>query len=134
MVHETITDFADGYNTIIGERGVTLSGGQKQRLAIARTLAGNAPVMIFDDSFSAVDTETDARIRAALRRRLKDTAVIIISHRIPTLMQADRILVLKGGVIEGLGTHRELLEREGIYRRIFEMQAGGLVGSNSKDS
>jgi len=126
MVHDTIEGFAEGYNTIIGERGVTLSGGQKQRVAIARMLASNAPVMIFDDSLSAVDTETDARIRAALRHRVKDAAVIIISHRISSLMQADKILVLKGGTVEDIGSHRELMEREGTYRRIFEMQAAGI--------
>jgi ATP-binding cassette subfamily B protein len=128
MVHETIEGFAEGYNTIIGERGVTLSGGQKQRVAIARMLASNAPVMVFDDSLSAVDTETDARIRAALRHRVKDAAVIIIPHRISSLMQADQILVLKGGMVEDLGSHRELLQREGTYRRIYEMQAAGVEG------
>jgi ATP-binding cassette subfamily B protein len=87
-------------------------------------LAGNAPVMIFDDSLSAVDTETDAKIRAALRRRTKNAAVIIISHRISSLMQADKILVLKDGTVEDTGSHRELLEREGSYRRIFELQKG----------
>ncbi|MCL2243560.1 MAG: ABC transporter ATP-binding protein/permease [Treponema sp.] len=130
MVHETIEGFADGYNTVIGERGVTLSGGQKQRVAIARMLAGNAPVMIFDDSLSAVDTETDARIRAALRRRVKDAAVIIISHRISSLMQADKILILKGGAVEDIGSHRELIQREGTYRRIFEMQSSGIANGN----
>ena len=123
MVHDTIEGFAEGYNTVIGERGVTLSGGQKQRVAIARMLAANAPVMIFDDSLSAVDTETDMRIRAALRHRVKDAAVIIISHRISSLMQADKILVLKNGTVEDFGSHKELIEREGTYRRIFEMQA-----------
>ena len=126
-VHDTIENFSDGYDTVIGERGVTLSGGQKQRVAIARMLAGNAPVMIFDDSLSAVDTETDSQIRAALKHRVKNAAVIIISHRISTLMQADKILVLKNGTIEALGSHKELIEREGAYRRIFEMQAGGLT-------
>ena len=126
MVHDTIESFADGYNTMIGERGVTLSGGQKQRVAIARMLAANAPVMIFDDSLSAVDTETDARIRAALRHRVKDAAVIIISHRISTLMQSDKILVLKGGTVEDIGSHSELLKRGGTYKRIFDMQAAGL--------
>ena len=126
MVHDTIEGFAEGYNTIIGERGVTLSGGQKQRVAIARMLAGKAPVMIFDDSLSAVDTETDMRIRAALRHRVKDAATIIISHRISTLMQADKILVLKNGTVEDIGSHKELMEREGTYRRIFEMQTAGL--------
>jgi len=126
MVHDTIEGFADGYNTIIGERGVTLSGGQKQRVAIARMLAANAPVMIFDDSLSAVDTETDMRIRAALRHRVKDASVIIISHRISSLMQADKILVLKNGTVEDIGSHSELIKREGTYRRIFEMQSSGI--------
>jgi ATP-binding cassette subfamily B protein len=129
MVDETIEGFAEGYNTIIGERGVTLSGGQKQRVAIARMLAGNVPVMIFDDSLSAVDTETDAKIRQALRRRVKDAAVIIISHRISSLMQADKILVLKDETVEDLGSHEELLERGGTYRRIFDLQRGGLETS-----
>jgi ATP-binding cassette subfamily B protein len=126
MVHDTIEGFADGYNTIIGERGVTLSGGQKQRVAIARMLAANAPVMIFDDSLSAVDTETDMRIRSALRHRVKDASVIIISHRISSLMQADKILVLKNGTVEDIGCHSELIKREGTYRRIFEMQSSGI--------
>jgi ATP-binding cassette subfamily B protein len=125
MIDETIEGFAEGYNTVIGERGVTLSGGQKQRVAIARMLAGNTPVIIFDDSLSAVDIETDAKIRAALRHRVKDAAVIIISHRISSLMQADKILVLKNGTVEDIGSHEELLERGGSYRRIFDLQAAG---------
>ena len=126
MVHDTIEGFADGYNTLIGERGVTLSGGQKQRVAIARMLAGKTPVMIFDDSLSAVDTETDMRIRSALKSRVKEAATIIISHRISSLMQADKILVLRNGTVEDIGSHHELLNREGTYRRIFDMQAAGM--------
>jgi ATP-binding cassette subfamily B protein len=129
MVHDSIEGFADGYETVIGERGVTLSGGQKQRVSIARMLAGNTPVMIFDDSLSAVDTETDAKIRAALRQRVKNAAVIIISHRISSLMQADKILVLRNNTVEDIGSHKELIGREGTYRRIFEMQAAGLGSS-----
>ncbi|MDR0496282.1 MAG: ABC transporter ATP-binding protein/permease [Treponema sp.] len=124
MVDETIEGFADGYDTIIGERGVTLSGGQKQRVAVARMLAGNPPLMIFDDSLSAVDTDTDAKIRSALYKRTKSAAVIIISHRISSIMQADKILVLKNGTMEDIGSHRELLERGGSYSRIFELQRG----------
>jgi ATP-binding cassette subfamily B protein len=124
MIDETIMGFAESYNTVIGERGVTISGGQKQRVAITRMLVGNTPVMIFDDSLSAVDTDTDARIRAALRKRVKDAAVIIISHRISSLMQADKILVLKDGTVEDIGSHEELLERGGSYRRIFDLQRG----------
>jgi ATP-binding cassette subfamily B protein len=124
QVEAAVGEFADGYDTMIGERGVTLSGGQKQRVAIARMLAANPPVMIFDDSLSAVDTETDAKIRAGLRGRVKDAAVIIISHRISSLMQADQILVLKDGTVEELGSHAELMARNGTYRRIFDLQSG----------
>ncbi|MDR0400490.1 MAG: ABC transporter ATP-binding protein/permease [Treponema sp.] len=124
QVDGNIREFENAYDTVIGERGVTLSGGQKQRVAIARMLAAKPPVMIFDDSLSAVDTETDTKIRAALKERLAETAVILISHRISSLMQADQILVLKDGRMEDLGTHQELLSREGSYRRIFELQRG----------
>jgi ATP-binding cassette subfamily B protein len=124
-VDETVLGFPEGYETVIGERGVTLSGGQKQRVAIARMLAAKPPVMIFDDSLSAVDTETDAKIRAGLRKRVKKAAVIIISHRISSLMAADEILVLKDGAVEEIGSHEELLARNGSYRRIFDLQSAG---------
>ena len=124
MIDETIMGFAEAYNTVIGERGVTISGWQKQCVAITRMLAGNTPVMIFDDSLSAVDTETDTKIRSALRRHVNDAAVIIISHRISSLMQADKILVLKNGTMEELGSHEELISRNGTYRRIFDLQRG----------
>ncbi|MDR3166578.1 MAG: ABC transporter ATP-binding protein/permease [Treponema sp.] len=124
QIDETIMDFTEGYETVIGERGVTLSGGQKQRIAIARMLGANPPVMIFDDSLSAVDTETDMKIRSGLRKGVKKAAVILISHRISSLMMADEILVLKDGSVEEIGSHRELLAREGSYRRIFELQRG----------
>ena len=124
-VDETVEGLTDGYDTVIGERGVTLSGGQRQRVAIARMLAGKTPVMIFDDSLSAVDNETDASIRAELQRHARDATVIIISHRISSLMQADKILVLKDGTVEDFGSHGELLQRGGSYRRIFDLQSGG---------
>lgn len=121
-VDEAITEFPDGYETVVGERGVTLSGGQKQRVAIARMLVQQAPIMIFDDSLSAVDAETDTRIRAALRENLGKSTVILISHRITTLMQADRILVLDNGRVAALGTHQELIAQPGIYKDIYEIQ------------
>lgn len=127
-VHDSIEGFAAGYDTLVGERGVTLSGGQKQRVAIARTLMLGAPVMVFDDSLSAVDLETDARIRDALHEVSADATVILISHRINTLMNADRILVLTDGALEDVGTHAELIAREGTYKRIYDMQ-----GSISED-
>lgn len=121
-VDDAIMGFADGYDTLVGERGVTLSGGQRQRVAIARMLLQKAPIMVFDDSLSAVDSETDSLIRKALKERMKDATVILISHRITTLMGASNILVLSGGRIAQLGTHHELIEKDGIYRRIYEIQ------------
>ena len=121
-VDDAITAFPDGYETVVGERGVTLSGGQKQRVAIARMLMQQAPVMIFDDSLSAVDAETDTKIRTALRETLNKATVILVSHRITTLMQADRILVLDGGRVSDLGTHQELISRPGIYKDIYDIQ------------
>lgn len=124
-VDEAVLSFPQGYETMVGERGVTLSGGQKQRIAIARTLIRNTPVIIFDDSLSAVDTETDTKIRAALRDQLKGTTVIIITHRVTSLLNADRILVLDRGKAVGFGTHDELFASCGLYREIYEIQQAG---------
>ncbi len=119
---KSIASFKDGYDTVVGERGVTLSGGQKQRLNIARALMKNTPVLIFDDSLSAVDSETDAEIRKNLKERFKGTTVIIISHRLTTVMDADNIIVLDDGVIAESGTNAELLAKGGIYSKIYQMQ------------
>lgn len=121
---ETVTSFAQGYDTVVGERGVTLSGGQKQRLAIARMLTRETPIMIFDDSLSAVDTQTDAKIRAAISQRFGKASVILISHRITTLSAADKILVMDQGRIVEEGTHEELRSAGGIYQKIYETQTG----------
>lgn len=121
-IHQAVQGFSEGYDTMLGERGVTLSGGQQQRLAIARTLASDPPVLIFDDSLSAVDTETDSHIRRALARREHKATTIIISHRITTLMEADRIVVLEQGRVVQNGTHEELVHQEGLYQRIFNIQ------------
>ena len=121
---ETINGFAAGYETMVGERGVTLSGGQKQRAAIARTLVSQTPILIFDDSLSAVDTETDARIRRAISQRFGKATVILISHRITTLSAADKIIVLDKGRITEEGTHEELKNAGGIYQKIYEAQSG----------
>ena len=121
---ETVCSFASGYDTMVGERGVTLSGGQKQRAAIARTLMGDTPILIFDDSLSAVDTETDTKIRRAIQQRFGKASVILISHRITTLSAADKIIVLDRGRIVEEGTHEQLKAGGGIYQKIYETQSG----------
>lgn len=121
-IDDAVMSFPDGYDTLVGERGVTLSGGQRQRVAIARMLLEKAPVMVFDDSLSAVDSQTDALIRKALSEHMKNAAVILISHRITTLMGADRIMVLNHGRIEEMGTHHELIRNGGLYQKIYEIQ------------
>ena len=117
-----VCEFKDGYETFVGERGVTLSGGQKQRCSIARMLATKPDIMIFDDSLSAVDSETDAAIRQALRREFHGCTVILISHRVTTLMHADQIVVLDEGRVSEMGTHAELVAAGGIYSRVCSMQ------------
>ena len=121
---DTVMGFAQGYETMVGERGVTLSGGQKQRAAIARMLTNDTPIMIFDDSLSAVDTETDAKIRRAIAKRFGKASVILISHRITTLSAADKIIVLDRGRIVEEGTHEQLKTAGGIYQKIYETQSG----------
>ncbi|NLO47841.1 MAG: ABC transporter ATP-binding protein [Clostridiales bacterium] len=121
-IDEDILSFEDGYDTVVGERGVTLSGGQKQRVAIARALMGESDVLIFDDSLSAVDTKTDAAIRDALTSRRKNVTTIIISHRITTLMEADKIFVIQDGHVVEEGSHNELMEIGGIYKRTYDIQ------------
>ena len=121
-VDGNIEGFANGYDTIVGERGVTLSGGQKQRVCIARTLMRKTPYIILDDSLSAVDSDTDAAIRASLAKSFKDCTAIIISHRITTVMHADNIIVMDGGRIAESGTHAQLLRKNGIYKRICDLQ------------
>lgn len=130
-VDSAIDSFTDGYETIVGERGVTLSGGQKQRVAIARMLVEHTPVMIFDDSLSAVDAQTDAMIREALKKRMAGTTVILIAHRITTLMQADCIMVLEDGAVAEMGSHEQLMEHHGIYHRIYDIQMNTQLDADS---
>lgn len=118
-----VSHFKEGYETFVGERGVTLSGGQKQRTAIAQMIIRHAPVMVFDDSLSAVDAETDAMIRKRLKENIAESTVILIAHRITTLMDADEIIVLDNGRIAECGNHRELMEKNGIYRKIYDLQS-----------
>ena len=121
-LHDSVLSFEQGYQTMVGERGVTLSGGQKQRVAIARMLLQRTPVMIFDDSLSALDSETDAAIRAALSRRREKATTFIISHRVNSVFQADQIIVLDHGRIIESGTHQSLLEKGGLYAKLWRLQ------------
>ena len=122
-VHNDIMNFEKGYETLVGERGVTLSGGQKQRVAIARMLLRPKPILVFDDSLSAVDTETDVQIRRALNQEWKDSTVFIITHRITTASEADKIIVIEDGKIKESGKHEELIKRNGLYKNIWEIQS-----------
>ncbi|MBK8615935.1 MAG: ABC transporter ATP-binding protein [Anaerolineales bacterium] len=122
-VHDVILTFPDGYNTIVGEKGVTLSGGQKQRVTIARTILKNPRILILDDSTSSVDTETEASIREALNNLMENRTTFIIAHRIQSVMKADLILVLDKGQVIQKGTHEGLLAQPGgMYRRIYDIQ------------
>jgi ATP-binding cassette, subfamily B, bacterial len=122
-VHDVILSFPDGYNTLVGEKGVTLSGGQKQRVTIARTLLKNPRILILDDSTSSVDTETEASIRDALNELMQNRTTFIIAHRIQSVMIADLILVLDKGEVIQMGTHEELVSQmDGMYRRIYDIQ------------
>jgi ATP-binding cassette subfamily B protein len=122
-IHDVVMSFPEGYNTLVGEKGVTLSGGQKQRVAIARTLLKDPRILILDDATSSVDTETEGEIRQALERLMEGRTTFIIAHRIQSVMNADLILVLDRGRIVQRGTHDELMAQEGIYRRIYDLQA-----------
>jgi ATP-binding cassette subfamily B protein len=114
--------FPEGYNTLVGEKGVTLSGGQKQRVAIARTILKNPRILILDDSTSSVDTETEAEIRSALNELMKNRTSFIIAHRIQSVMNADLILVMDKGEIVQMGRHADLVEKDGMYQRIYAIQ------------
>lgn len=127
VIDDTIANFAEGYDTQIGERGVTISGGQKQRVAIARMLMQETPIKIFDDSLSAVDMETDAMIRESINKNVSGTT-IIIAHRITTIMNADKIIVLDKGRLVEEGTHEELIQEDGFYKRIYETQKAPTEG------
>ena len=113
-IHEDILKFEKGYHTLVGEKGTTLSGGQKQRVAIARILVDEKPIIIFDDSLSAVDTETDMMIRKALKKKTNKITTIIITHRITTAKEADKIIVLENGCVSAIGNHEELSKKPGL--------------------
>ncbi|MBC8070259.1 MAG: ABC transporter ATP-binding protein [Deltaproteobacteria bacterium] len=130
-VHQAIEGFAAGYDTVVGERGVTLSGGQRQRIALARALLQRPAVLVLDDALSAVDTRTESAILAALAERRGRHSTILIAHRLSTVMLADRVAVLERGKLVQLGSHDELLAREGPYRRLWQLQQSALLEHGS---
>ena len=122
QIHDDILSFDEGYNTLVGEKGVTLSGGQKQRVAISRMLLLDKEVLLFDDSLSAVDTKTDLDIRNALKEHNKELTSIIITHRITTAKECDKIIVIENGKVSAIGTHEELAKIPGLYKELWDIQ------------
>jgi ATP-binding cassette, subfamily B, bacterial len=133
MVHDVILTFPQGYGTIVGERGVTLSGGQKQRIAIARAILRNPRILILDDATSSVDAETEHRIQAALETLMEGRTSFIIAHRVQTVMEADKILVLDKGRILQAGSHKELADQPGFYREVALLQSACTRPDNEKE-
>lgn len=124
---EFIENLPDGYNTYVGERGVKLSGGERQRVAIARAILKNAPILVLDEATSSLDSESESLIQDALRKLIADKTVIVIAHRLSTIMMMDKIVVMDKGQIVAQGTHNDLLEEEGIYQKLWKIQAGGFL-------
>jgi subfamily B ATP-binding cassette protein MsbA len=122
LAHDFIMELPAGYDTVIGEKGVRLSGGERQRIAIARALLKNAPILILDEATSALDSESEALVQSALQNLMTGRTVIVIAHRLSTVRRADRIVVLENGTIADIGTHEDLMQKLGTYRRLYDLQ------------
>lgn len=130
--HDFILQLPNGYDTMVGERGVKLSGGERQRVSIARAILKNAPILVLDEATSSLDSESEAMIQEALQSLMKNKTVIVIAHRLSTIMQMDRIVVIEKGSVTDSGTHMELLARGGTYRTLWNIQAGGFLPDSTK--
>ena len=127
--HEFIKDLPDGYDTLVGERGIKLSGGQRQRVAIARAILKNAPILVLDEATSALDSESEALIQDALVKLMKGRTSIVVAHRLSTIASLDRIIVLDDGKIKEQGTHQQLLKKHGAYYHLWSRQSGAFLDS-----
>jgi ATP-binding cassette subfamily B protein len=130
QAHEFITSLPQGYDSLVGERGVKLSGGQRQRIAISRAVLKNAPILILDEATSQLDSITEKDIQESLMDLMKDKTTIVIAHRLSTLLKMDRIVVFDQGQIVGDGTHIELLKTNGLYKKLWEAQVGGFLNDD----
>ena len=122
MAHDFIMELPAGYDALIGEKGVRISGGERQRIAIARALLKNAPILILDEATSALDSESEALVQSALQNLMSGRTVVVIAHRLSTVRRADRIVVLENGAIADIGSHEELMQKLGTYRRLHDLQ------------
>jgi subfamily B ATP-binding cassette protein MsbA len=122
LAHDFIMALPDGYDTVIGERGLMLSGGERQRISIARAILKDAPILVLDEATSALDSESEALVQSALQNLMTGRTVFVVAHRLSTVRRADRIVVLEGGIIVDEGTHERLMARTGIYRRLYDLQ------------
>jgi ATP-binding cassette, subfamily B, bacterial MsbA len=122
LAHDFIMELPAGYETVIGEKGVRLSGGERQRIAIARALLKNAPILILDEATSALDSESESLVQSALQNLMTGRTVVVIAHRLSTVRRADRIVVIENGAIADIGTHEELMQKLGTYRRLYDLQ------------
>jgi ATP-binding cassette subfamily B protein len=124
-IHDHIATLPEGYDTVVGERGYRLSGGEKQRIAIARAILKDPKILILDEATSALDTESERLVQSAMERLMEGRTTFAIAHRLSTIRRADQILVMQHGQIVERGTHAELLQSDGLYRRLYEAQSGG---------
>ncbi len=126
-VHEFVAELPDGYQTIVGERGLKLSGGQRQRVAIAQAMLKHAPILILDEATSALDSESERLVQEALWSLMADCTSLVVAHRLSTIARLDRIVVVEDGAITDTGTHQQLLTHGGTYARLWEHQSGGFI-------